>query len=113
MHTSLNDDQVMVNLVNNAVKHAPESNFIEVEVARGADLVKIFIRDTVIGISAEKIPHLFDRFYRADLRGFQFSGLGLGLYICAEIIHRHCGELGVNSTVGVGSEFWFTLPLND
>ncbi|HEY4197277.1 MAG TPA: ATP-binding protein, partial [Mucilaginibacter sp.] len=64
------------------------------------------------GIAEDKLPHLFDRYYRADSEGDQYSGLGLGLYISAEIIRRHGGEIGVDSEPDKGSTFWFTVPGN-
>lgn len=103
-------EQVVVNLVNNAIKYAPESYLIYMNIERLADDLKITVRDTGPGISQDKIPQLFDRYYRADASGKQVSGLGLGLYICAEIVQRHGGQIGVESEVGVGSSFWFTLP---
>jgi len=105
-------DQVVVNLVNNAAKYAPGSEKIYLEVSRKADLVKVSIRDTGPGISPEKIPFLFDRYFRADESGSQVSGLGLGLYISSDIVERHGGTIGVDSVVGTGSTFWFTLPLD-
>ena len=105
-------DQVVVNLVNNAVKYAPESKDIFMMISQEGDMAKIAVRDTGPGIAPEKIPHLFDRYYRAESSGFQNSGLGLGLYICAEIIKRHGGDIGVESELGKGSTFWFTLPLD-
>ncbi|RZM23695.1 MAG: ATP-binding protein, partial [Pedobacter sp.] len=53
----------------------------------------------------------FDRYFRADHSGKSYSGLGLGLYICAEIIKKHNGKIGADSKIGEGSTFWFTLPL--
>ncbi|MDF2432342.1 MAG: hypothetical protein JWP44_1973, partial [Mucilaginibacter sp.] len=61
----------------------------------------------------EKLRFLFDRYYRVDNSGSQYTGLGLGLYICAEIIKVHNGEIGVDSEVGNGTSFWFTLPTYD
>lgn len=104
-------DQVVVNLVNNAVKYAPDSLEIFMNIEKLGDIAKISIIDTGPGISADKLPHLFDRYYQAETSGFQNSGLGLGLYICAEIIKRHNGKIGVDSEPGKGSNFWFTLPL--
>lgn len=106
-------DQVVVNLVNNAVKYAPESKDIYLIITREGDMAKIAVKDTGPGIPSEKIPHLFDRYYRAEPSGFQNAGLGLGLYICSEIIRRHGGDIGVESELGKGSTFWFTLPLED
>lgn len=106
-------DQVIVNLVNNAVKYAPASKQIILDVSKQEDSwVKVSVTDSGPGIPASKLPYLFDRYYRVDTSGLQYSGLGLGLYICADIIERHGGEIGVESTEGVGSTFWFTLPLN-
>ena len=105
-------DQVVVNLVNNAVKYAPESKDIFMMVSREGDMAKIAVVDTGSGIPPEKLPHLFDRYYRAESSGFQNSGLGLGLFICSEIIKRHGGDIGVESELGKGSTFWFTLPLD-
>jgi two-component system CheB/CheR fusion protein len=74
---------------------------------------KISVADNGPGISADKIPFLFNRYYRAEQASNVYSGLGLGLYICAEIIKRHEGEVGVDTTPGNGSTFWFTLPLTN
>ncbi len=104
-------DQVVVNFVNNAVKYAPASKKIIKRIEKTAEGAKVSVQDFGIGIPLEKQKHLFDRYFRVDSSGVQFSGLGLGLYICEEIIKRHGGTIGVNSTVGEGSTFWFTLPL--
>jgi PAS domain S-box-containing protein len=104
-------DQVLVNFVNNAVKYAPDGNriFLSAEVIDG-NMVKIGVRDTGPGIASERISSVFDRYYRVSNAGHQYSGLGLGLYICAEIVRKHGGNIGVDSKLGEGSTFWFTLP---
>jgi len=104
-------DQVIINLVNNCIKYAPNSKEIHVRIEKADDMARIWVTDNGPGIAANKLPHLFERYYRADASSIQYSGLGLGLYICAEIIKRHNGQIGVESTVGQGSAFWFTLPL--
>lgn len=103
-------EQVLVNLVNNAVKYAAGSSAIHLKASREGDQVKISVRDFGPGIEHEKLPHLFDRHYRVDFSGMQYSGLGLGLYISAEIVKKHGGAIQVASTVGSGSTFWFSLP---
>lgn len=105
-------DQVIVNLVNNAVKYAPQSKIIKITIEHDDEAVTIAVRDYGIGINPEKLPHLFDRYYRVDALGHQFSGLGLGLYISSEIVNRHGGKIGVESARGEGSRFWFTIPIN-
>ncbi len=102
--------RVIVNFVNNAIKYAPGSKKIVIRVSRSKDDVRITVSDHGPGIPKEKIPHLFKRFYRVDQHGDQYSGLGLGLYISAEIIRRHGGDIGVYSDPGKGADFWFTLP---
>lgn len=104
-------DQVVINLVNNAIKYSPLSDRVEIKVEHDAENAKISVRDFGIGISPEKLPHLFDRYFRVDSSGVQFSGLGLGLYISAEIVRRHNGNIGVESEFNEGSTFWFTLPM--
>jgi signal transduction histidine kinase len=105
--------QVMINLIGNAVKYSPQSNRVEITVFHDEENVTVSVRDFGIGINPEKLPHLFDRYYRVDAFGHQFSGLGLGLYITAEIIQRHNGKIAVDSSLGSGSNFWFSLPMDD
>lgn len=104
-------DQVLVNFINNAVKYAPQSKEIKIKVERTEEWVKISVEDQGPGVPEAKVPHLFDRYFRGDYSGIQFSGLGLGLYICAEIIKKHGGQIGVDTEIDKGSTFWFTLPL--
>jgi len=103
-------DQVMINFVNNAMKYAAASKTIRVSITKVDNKAKVALTDNGPGIAPEKLPYLFDRYFRADDTD-QHSGLGLGLYICSEIIKRHDGEIGVQSEPGKGSTFWFTLPL--
>lgn len=104
-------EQVVINFVNNAIKYAPESNQIVLKVERVSNMAKISVKDTGAGIDSSQIPFIFDRYYRIDRKGTSYSGLGLGLYICAEIVKRHSGKIGVDSELGKGSTFWFSLPL--
>jgi PAS domain S-box-containing protein len=104
-------DQVVVNFVNNAIKYAAGSKDIKIFIEKINDMAKVSIIDKGPGIPPDKLLHLFGRFYRVDSSGSQYSGLGLGLYISAEIIKKHNGQIGVNSELGKGSTFWFTLPV--
>lgn len=105
-------DQVIINFVNNCMKYAPDSKEIRIVIEKEANAAKVSVVDKGLGIAPEKIPLLFERYYRADANSIQYSGLGLGLYICSEIIKKHGGKIGVDSKVGEGSSFWFTLPLD-
>lgn len=104
--------QVMVNLITNAIKYAPESHKIIIRAEQTCETeIKISVTDDGPGIPQEKLQHLFDRYYRTNYKDQRFTGLGLGLYISAEIIKNHGGKIGVESELGKGSCFWFTLPL--
>ncbi|MDB5109675.1 MAG: domain S-box protein [Mucilaginibacter sp.] len=104
-------DQVIVNLVNNAVKYAPDSKDVYIIIEKEENIAKVSIKDNGPGIALNKLPYLFNRYIQVDSSGYQNSGLGLGLYISSEIIKRHGGEIGVDSELGKGCTFWFTLPL--
>jgi signal transduction histidine kinase len=104
-------EQVIVNFLTNAVKYAPQTDTICLNIKQVGNQAMLSVTDFGPGINQDKLPYLFDRYYRADVHGSQVSGLGLGLYISAEIISRHGGEIGVESEIGKGTTFWFTLPL--
>ena len=104
-------DQVLVNLVNNAVKYAPESKEILIEIEKLEGKAKISVTDRGKGILPETISHLFYRFYQINKDRHHSTGLGLGLFISSEIIKKHGGEIGVESEPGKGSTFWFTIPI--
>jgi len=103
-------DQVLVNFVNNAVKYAPTSLEILIHVEKISGFTKVIVTDYGAGIAPENIAKLFERYYRIGTENHYASGLGLGLYISAEIIKKHEGKIGVDSKLGKGSSFWFTLP---
>ena len=106
--------QVLVNFITNAAKYAPDSEKIVLSAAlQHENLVKISVKDFGNGIEKEKLPQLFERYYRTSYQGQKFTGLGLGLYISSEIIKAHHGNIGVESALGVGSTFWFTLPISN
>ena len=104
--------QVLRNLINNALRHTPAGGRITLGVQSAGAFVRISVRDTGEGIAAEDLPHVFDRFYRGDKsRSRSSGGTGLGLAIAKTLIEAMGGRIGVESEVGQGSEFWFTLPV--
>ena len=107
--------QVMSNLLDNAIKYTPEAGrvFVGWRHSRG-EMIEFFVRDTGIGIPAEELPRLFERFYRVDkARSRQMGGTGLGLAIVKHLIRAMGGEVRVDSEPGLGSTFIFTLPIHD
>lgn len=104
--------QVLTNLISNAIKYSPNANKVIVAVQMKKDVVVVKVQDFGIGISESEQERIFDRFYRADQNQKDaFPGLGLGLYISAEIIDRLDGRLWVESVKGKGSTFGIELPL--
>ncbi len=101
--------RVLVNLLGNAAKFTPFGGTIRMLLDATDVDVRFTIEDTGKGIPAESIPHLFDQFYQVG-RGDSRQGSGLGLYICKKIIESHQGEIWVESWLGQGSRFTFTLP---
>jgi signal transduction histidine kinase len=104
--------QVLRNLVENAVKYSPDGGLIVLTVRARADDVQISVADQGIGIEEQQLPHIFDRFYQVDSASTRkVGGSGLGLSICKAIVEAHHSSLWVESQPGVGSTFYFTLPL--
>ncbi len=105
-------EQVLTNLINNAVKYSPQGTTITVASKCLADEVQVSVADEGLGVSPADIPYLFDRFYRAQSEHTKtIKGFGIGLYICREIIEGHHGRIWVESEIDKGSVFYFTLPL--
>lgn len=103
-------EQVLVNLLTNAVRYSPLSKLVEIFLEVKDNQATISVRDQGPGIPEDKFELIFSRFYRMQESGTQ--GLGLGLFLCSEIIQRHGGKIWVESKLGEGSTFRFTLPLN-
>jgi len=102
---------VISNLLTNAVKYSPKGKAIYIKCETGGDIVRVSIRDEGIGIRKKDQEKLFDRYYRVEDNNTQhISGFGIGLYLSAEIVTRHDGKIWVESEIGNGSTFYFTLP---
>jgi two-component system, OmpR family, phosphate regulon sensor histidine kinase PhoR len=103
--------QVMMNLLHNAIKFTPPGGMITVFAESREKEVEFSIRDTGVGISAEDLPRIFERFFKAD-RSRSGGGTGLGLAIARHIVEAHGGRIWAESTEGKGSTFFFTLPVS-
>ncbi len=105
--------QVIINLINNAIKYSPDNNAIEVRLyATIKNEIAISIKDYGIGIDKKDLEKIFERFYRAvGVSEHNYAGFGIGLFIAKEIIQRHNGQIIVESEQGKGSVFTFILPL--
>ncbi|ABL00750.1 ATP-binding protein [Pelobacter propionicus] len=105
-------EQVLVNLIDNAVKYTPEGGTIRLFAEQGETFLRISVQDSGIGIPPRDLPRIFERFYRVDEgRSREQGGTGLGLAIAKHIVQLHGGELTVTSTPGKGSTFSFTLRM--
>jgi signal transduction histidine kinase len=103
-------EQVILNLLTNAIRYAPASFEIDVYVLEENGLAKVGVRDRGIGIPDDKLNEIFSRFYRVT-EDKNVSGLGLGLYLSQQIIDRHHGRIWAESKHREGSVFYFTLPI--
>ena len=104
--------QIFVNLVDNAIKYTERGNVISVSAKIDDNMVQCVVNDNGVGIPKAAIPRVFERFYRVDkARNRSVSGTGLGLSICKHICLQHGGAVWVESEVGKGSSFYFTLPI--
>ncbi|MBC8052404.1 MAG: HAMP domain-containing histidine kinase [Sphingobacteriaceae bacterium] len=102
--------KVLENLLENAFKYSKADSEVILRVRKVNDRIKVSIQDYGLGIGDDKIQHVFERYYRVEHTSQNYSGMGLGLYICAQIINQHGGVIGVESQLGKGSIFWFELP---
>jgi two-component system sensor histidine kinase CiaH len=104
--------QVLLILIDNAIKHTPRGGKVDVNVRRHGQYAEIEVADTGTGIAPEHMPRIFDRFYRADkARARERGGTGLGLAIAKMLVDAHGGQLQLASTLGVGTQVTVTLPL--
>jgi PAS domain S-box-containing protein len=106
--------QVLLNLLSNALKYTPDGGTVsvEVDIDNLARSVVVSVRDNGLGIPAHAVPQLFGKFFRVENHEKVAKGTGLGLNLCRNIVEAvHGGQIGVDSQVGVGSRFWFAIPL--
>ena len=105
-------DQVMTNLVANALRHTPAGGHVRLSAHADAEVVRTIVADTGSGIAAEDLPHIFDRFWRGDRARTRSdgSGGGLGLAIVRQLVEAHGGQIDVESVEGEGSVFTISLP---
>ncbi len=106
--------QILANLLDNAIKYTPEGGRVSVRAITEFAHVRFLVQDTGIGVPARELPRLFERFYRVDkARSRELGGTGLGLAIVKHLTLAQGGEVAVESQVGRGSTFSFTLPVQD
>ncbi|MFI5160125.1 MAG: PAS domain S-box protein [Sphingobacteriales bacterium] len=105
-------NSVVSNLVSNAIKYSPKGKLIEIGSEISGDKVIVHVKDEGMGIKPQHLAQIFDRYYRVETEHTRhISGFGIGLYLSAEIIKRHDGEIWAESESGKGSTFYFSLPL--
>jgi len=105
-------EQILANLVDNAIKYSPNGGPIAVRISRANGHLTVGVSDRGLGVTAEQAERLFERFYRVDNSLHRTTrGVGLGLFICRSLVEAHGGRIWVESQPGQGSTFWFTLPV--
>ncbi|MGY3215001.1 PAS domain-containing protein [Mucilaginibacter sp. HD30] len=105
---------VVTNLVSNAVKYSPKGKEVEVKCEVIDDKVHVSVKDEGFGLSPEDKAKVFERYFRVESSNTRhISGFGIGLYLSAEIVHHHGGEIWVDSEPGKGSTFYFSLPIKN
>ncbi|MEJ5995490.1 PAS domain-containing protein [Pedobacter sp. Du54] len=104
-------EQVLNNFLSNAVKYSPSGKKIIINCCNEQDNIVLSVQDFGIGIPKQDVNRLFERYYRVDNSSMRFEGLGLGLFIASEILKRHKGNFWLESEEGVGSTFYFRLPI--
>lgn len=103
--------QVLTNLLTNAIKHSPANRRIVLKLRREPETLRVSVQDRGEGIPHDALAHIFERYYQVRKPDDPFTGgLGLGLYICQELIAQHKGKIFAESVVGKGTTVWFTLP---
>jgi signal transduction histidine kinase/DNA-binding response OmpR family regulator len=107
-------EQVLINFLSNAIKYSPNSKTIELDAKPipGKTLM-VRVKDNGLGIHKKDQPFIFDKFFRAEESSKNFQGLGIGLYISADILQRHNAVYGVESEPGIGSVFYFSIPFTN
>lgn len=106
-------EQVMQNFLSNAIKYSPAGKRVIVNSTIELGNIIVSVQDFGIGIAADNLDRLFDRYYRVDNSAMRFEGLGLGLFISSEILKRHEGSFWIESEPNKGSTFFFRLPLSE
>jgi signal transduction histidine kinase len=101
--------QILANLLDNAIKYTPAGGRVEVKAHPQAGTVVFSVKDTGIGLTPDEMPRIWDRLYRGDQSRSE-RGLGLGLSLVRAVVQAHGGQIGVSSSVGVGSTFTMSLP---
>ncbi len=102
--------QVVTNYLSNGIKYSEGSDEVELEIKHDGKLVIVSVKDKGLGISKDQLPYIFNRFFRAE-KTKNFEGIGLGLYLCRQIIKAHNGKVWAESEEGKGSIFHFSIPL--
>jgi len=106
-------EQVFINIISNAIKYTPEEGVIDIQLVRRDDVCVVRVKDNGIGIPADDLAHIFDRFYRVDkARTRNAGGTGLGLSIAKEIINGHEGHIEIESEFGKGTTVTISIPLD-
>ncbi len=102
--------QVVTNYLSNGIKYSKGSNQVELNLNHDNNNITVAVKDRGLGISPDQLPHIFNRFFRAE-KTKNLEGVGLGLYLCRQIINAHHGKVWAESEEGVGSTFYFSIPI--
>ena len=103
--------QVIINLLSNAMKYSPNSAEVFIDISQKKERVSVSVRDTGIGIGKESLRKIFEKYHRIEEHAVKFQGMGIGLFISYEIVKRHHGKMWVESEIGKGTIFHFSVPI--